>query len=728
MKHIRTMTAAIAIITAWTGPATAQSGDSEVETVDDSSAIVVTGSKTGARLRDLPAAVTVLAETDLEQARIESLSDLEQHVPNLMISRLGQVGENYISIRGISSSPTGVKRTAIYIDDVPYREIDNQALFDVEQVEVLRGPQGVLYGANTEAGAIVIRTRRPGDRLSARIEGGIEAFDGGVVFSTNAALSGPLSESVRGGLSIFASEGASHVSNLGAAIPVDERIRRVSARASLEADLAPGFTVRIQGSIKDVHAPGVFEEELLPMNRELYNALYSEAFNGGIVAGEYNTVQDVVKFYDETEYVGALNLQYDAGWARLISVSSYRLEKDDGLGAEADYTAYPLFNSGGRDRNEDVYQELRVLSPQGASFEWVGGLSYLRTRRTLSIAIQNTLEGETAPTYGAPQREGGEDYAVFGNVRIPLLDSKLHVAAGGRFEHSTRLLQTESQIFSVPDLGDFEVPGIDTTADFDIFLPRFAIDYRFADGLMLYANAARGWQPGGFNVDAFSAELDADYSGYEPETLWTYEIGGKGEALNGDLIWSVAAFYTKAKNWQEPNLILGEDGLAQSTSVIRSTAEVTSKGFEIEAALRPAAGLSLTGGFGYTDGRYGSYVFSAAQDFSDNRTTMTPRYNGSLAIDYENPAGWFAHSDLAMRGMTALNASNSASQSAYALLGLSAGYRGERYAVTLFGDNLTGKYYFAGQAFENPVFGDDGVRYAAIGEPRRFGIRVRMDW
>ena len=125
--------------------------------------VIVTGTRQDTPLSDAAVAVTVLSDQFLRDARIDSLRQIDDFVPNVQFNQLGQVGGTYVTIRGIESNPFIVNRAAVYIDGSPFRKLRDQALGSVEQVEVLRGPQGTLYGANTESGLIVIRTRAPSD-------------------------------------------------------------------------------------------------------------------------------------------------------------------------------------------------------------------------------------------------------------------------------------------------------------------------------------------------------------------------------------------------------------------------------------------------------------------------------------------------------------------------------------------------------------------------------------
>ena len=165
----------------------------DVMTVD---MIIVTGTRQDTRLADAPIAATVLTEQIIRDARIDSLRQIDDYVPNVQFNQLGQVGGTYVTIRGIESNPFIVNRAAVYIDGIPFRKLRDQALGAVEQVEVLRGPQGTLYGANTESGLIIIRTRSPSNDFEAEATGSLFTFNGDMGGEARLSFGGPLVKDV----------------------------------------------------------------------------------------------------------------------------------------------------------------------------------------------------------------------------------------------------------------------------------------------------------------------------------------------------------------------------------------------------------------------------------------------------------------------------------------------------------------------------------------------------
>lgn len=197
-------------------PAYAQTSSPQESTVLEE--IVVTGTRQDTRLADTPVAVTVLSEDFIRDARIESVRDIDDYVPNVQFNQLSQIGSTFVTIRGIESNPFIVNRAAVYVDGIPFREVQDQSLGFIEQVEVLRGPQGTLYGSNTESGLIVIRTRMPTDsfEMDASLTGTF--FGNGEGIDARFAAGGPLTSTLAGSVVVTHEEADSFLRNIASSI------------------------------------------------------------------------------------------------------------------------------------------------------------------------------------------------------------------------------------------------------------------------------------------------------------------------------------------------------------------------------------------------------------------------------------------------------------------------------------------------------------------------------
>jgi iron complex outermembrane receptor protein len=222
----------------------------------------------------------------------------------------------------------------------------------------------------------------------------------------------------------------------------------------------------------------------------------------------------------------------------------------------------------------------------------------------------------------------------------------------------------------------------------------------------------------------FGAELD--FGRYGKEVLWSYEVGAKAELLDRTLFIAGAAFLIDAPNWQEFNVLTTPTGEILSTNLITSNAAIRSQGFEVELQARPVDGLEFSLGAGYIDATYRRFQFSPTQDFAGNRVKLVPEIDVTSTIRYQHSSGWFLRGEARLSGRTALNPENTLFQNGVAVFGAQAGYENDRMTIRAFGSNLSNLRYFAGQAYTNFAFGNDGTFYAPLAPPRVVGVEAEL--
>lgn len=697
----------------------------DITTVDE---IVVTGTRQDTRLADAPIAATVLTEQFIRDARIDSLRQIDDYVPNVQFNQLGQVGGTYVTIRGIESNPFIVNRAAVYIDGIPFRKLRDQALGAVEQIEVLRGPQGTLYGANTESGLIVIRTRAPSNSFEAEATGSLFTFNGDMGGEARLSLGGPLIKDVLTGSFVASYNNAdSFVRNEASSIGERGAIRETFVQGKLRWTPNERLTVDLVTSAALLRAPGLYEQEFLPIDRARYDANYSAAFNGGRTSGRYTLLNDAPKRTVEDEYLVGGNVNYDFGGAVLDVNASWRSLSSDSQGTDLDLTAL-LGAAGASDDDETFWNfEARLSSPRGNKVQWVVGLNHYRSREDQILA---TLVGPGGLDDYSPaplQSSRSRDYAAFGQVTVPVL-ANVRLTGGLRYERAERDKNQLAGVLDLGPFGSFVFPAEDLNDSYEELLPKVSLDWRVNDGLLLYASAAKGWIPGGFNLGAATSAVTTDFARYGPETLWSYEVGAKLELLDRRLLLSGAAFIIDADNWQEYNVLVNAAGQAISTNLITSDAAIRSRGFEVELTGKLTPQLDLSASFGYVDSKYTDYRFSATQDFTGNKVKLVPEYDASLAASWRPWRGLFVRGEANATGRTPLNPENLATQDAVVLLNAQIGWETDRWTARLYVENLTDELVYTSSAYTNFAFGFDGTYYAGVGKPRIFGLQVSHKW
>lgn len=688
--------------------------------------VVVTAARRDQALADAPVAATVLTEGFARDARIRSLRQVDDYVPNVQFNQIGQVGGTYISIRGIESNPFVVNRAAVYIDGVPFRQPSDQALGDVQQIEVLRGPQGTLYGANSESGLILVTTRAPTETFEAEGLAGAYGFGNGEGYEGRLRLSGPIAgPDLTGALTLSYEKADSFVRNLASSIGERGEIENTFVQGRLRWTPTERTTVDAMGYVALQRAPGLYEQEFLPMDRALYDRLYA-GFNGAHKAGRYALIHDAPKNSDKDEYVLGVGLTHRLDWATLNLSGSWRDVDDLSFGTDLDMTAMPGAAGGHHVGEKHWNWEARLASPDGATVQWVVGLNHYRGRQTK--ALSSLIGAGTLDDYAwAPEQStGSRDYALFGQVTTPLSPS-VNLTGGLRYERAERDKVQLAGVLDLGPLGQFVSAAEDLDKSFEAVLPRVSLDWAPAEGLRLYASAAKGWVPGGFNLAATSLAVAGDFSRYDAETLWTYEVGAKRKLFGGRALLSAAAFYTKVDNWQEINVLYTASGQVASTTLVTSDAAITSKGFEIELTGKPTATLDLAASLGWVRARYDRYTFGL-ENLKGRKVKLTPEWDAALAASWRPWRGLFVRGELNGLGDTPLNAQNTANQGAVWRVNAQIGWETETWTARLYAENLTDKAVFVTSAYANSLFGNDGTWYAGVDAPRVVGIELTRRW
>lgn len=709
-------------------PAAAQKAEAPDETAgkDD---IVVTGTRRNTTLQDADVSVTVLDRETLNEARIRDVRQLDAIIPNVQFNESGQLGSTFISIRGIESNPFIVNRAAVYIDGIPFRELSNAVLNQVESIEVLRGPQATLYGANSESGLIVINTRAPGHHLVAEARTTVTAFDGGGGATVDGFLGGPLAgQGLSASVAFKLSQADSYLRNIQPG-QFAGRIGETFLQARLRWRPTDRLTVNATAYLLNTRAPGVFDQEYLPLDVGTYNRSYAGRYNGGRLIGPFTYINDVPKRTDERERVVGASAIYRLDYGQIETALSYRTLYTDARGLDVDFTALPT--GGGQDFKVKNFwnAEMRFVSPAGVPFTYILGVTHYRQddRRFLaSFTGTGTLDSfVAAPNQFAHAR----DWGVFASANwSPGALAGLTFGAGVRYDHAHR---ASAQTAGSLNLGGGTVIAYRDAAlsgGFDAVLPRFSVRYEPSSHLTFYANAAKGYIPGGFNLTAAQAGLSDDVLRYGSETMWSREVGYRWRSADNRIRLSGALFSIKADNWQEIQVSTDLQGKLISSDYIGADASIASRGFELEAQIEPAPRLTLTANLGYANARYRDLQVDATTNLRGRRVKLIPAYDGYLATRYQTTGGLFVRAELALSGEQSLESRADAVQGATQLVGLQFGYAGPRWSARAFVDNLTDVRRGTGMAFRNFTFGNDGNWYAPIGRSRQVGIEIGGKW
>ncbi|MBW4554306.1 MAG: TonB-dependent receptor [Aphanocapsa sp. GSE-SYN-MK-11-07L] len=657
--------------------------------------IIVTAEKRPENPQQVPISLTVLGQQQLQDADVNSIRDVAALTPNFFTS-VGDRSFNFQTIRGLGNS-NYLSRDAIsvYIDDVPYENIHQLLpgeLFDLERVEVLRGPQGTLYGRSSQAGVVNIISRPPTNFREIRIGGGYGNYNQRQV---QLSVSDALIEdklAFRFGGAYSAQDGFTENVLLGEdANPQDSLFGRASILWTPAQDLTVSFNA-FSGRNQDG------DNTFVPITQ----------------ADRFRNASNIPGSLDVSINTQALKIAYEGAE---VNVTSITARNQTGLtySQDTDYTPEDLLRSQADIPSTIWSQEIRVQSPKTAErFRWLVGGYYQSRSFDLFLFTEYT---PLVSSLGFPVGISTTDaqfqqytYAVFGQVEVQPIKA-LTLTAGLRYERFTESLDRNS--FFKDSVSGVTPTGLslqDSTISGNILLPRLAIQYRFNPNFAIYGSAARGYKPGTQN---FSADTLANLF-VSPEKLWSYEVGLKSTWLNNRITANLALFWSNVDDYQ----VLLTDTTGLSSFI--ANGGVTTKGLELELSAKPLKGLDLMAGFGYTDARFTEYTNPlSGQNFNGNRLTYAPEFTLNLGVQYRSPSGFFGRVDVQGIGTYFFDDANILRQNPLALVNTRIGYEWKQVGIYFFVNNIFDKEYIT-TAFSG-IFAD----LASYGNRRTFGVQVR---
>lgn len=721
--------------------------------------VIVQGQKRPRTMLETDISATVLSSSDIEDLRLRDLRRLDDVVPNVQFAQGSQVSPVFATIRGIESNPAIVNRAAIYIDGIPFRELSNAVLDQIESIEVLRGPQSTLYGANSEAGLFIINSRQPQDSFETELRLDASVYNDDY-YAYNASLfaGGPLIEDrLLGSIVLSYSDEDSYLQNPFAPDVSTAKIRDTFIQGRLTYLPTETLTIKVSGYVLDVEAPGLYEGAFAPFDTAAFDdniafdpftgtvlGPFQTLFHEGREIGDWEFFSDTPQRTDERDIVAGVSLTQELELGKLDFAVSYSNLDADSFGIDIDFSAFPLQTGFANDELTVWSSEVRYTSPDSEVFEYLIGLSYYEDERVSerNVTFADPFNGGFLPFSPIPELFAeSEDYAAFGSMSFGLGIEGLRATVGLRYDNATRRASQEGYeiVFGQDVLVLLDASG-ETT--FEQWIPRFALNYEVSDALSAYASASSGYIPGGFNIAASADPTVAeDIFQYDQEEIWNYEIGLKTIFADGKGYLNASVFYIESDGWQEVQLLTDpETGSITTPTFLSSDADIVSRGFEIETVYSPTENLKLSMSLGYTDAEYKNFDFEVGvrgqvalvEDLSGSQVKLVPEYDLNLAALYNFPWGGYLRAELYRQGDMPLEErsreldplTGRAEQEAVTRYNLYAGYENDQYSVSLFAENVTDERVFSGLAFQNLFFGFDGTFYGPLDAPRVVGIQL----
>jgi iron complex outermembrane receptor protein len=712
--------AAIAI----TAPAAAQDTQaSEAESPD----IVVTAMKRSESLQDVPISVSAIGGDVLQKGRVTQVDELVTRVANLQLTSI--VGDNtpIFALRGVSMSDYSLNQAspvATYYDEVYKGNFAflGIAMYDLERVEVLRGPQGTLYGKNTTGGAVnlISRTAELGD-TSGYLNFGYGNYDRidvngavNVAIGQNTALrlAGTFAradgwfENVVPGKRDLA--GVDEWAVRGTLVTEPSDRMRVTLRLSASRQTPTNYGIYAQP--EDINRPGLKRRQIAAnIDRDRLAKTLS----------------------------AALTVDYDlSDKLTLTSISSYDYGKlsfyEDTDGTAGQLLEIPYF-----DRARQFAQDLRLSTDTGGPFDFILGLYYNREKvfNRTTFEIGKDIDSDGLPGITANDCAVGlplgclfrnsfnqvkDSYAVYADGSYDLTDS-FTLRGGLRFTHDKGAQRNfEANALGVDgSLIANLIPRTTLRYSQDNLSGKIGVDYKLGDGDLLYASFSRGYRAPSFNAQAFFDPSELSVA--KPEEVTSYEVGAKTQFLDRVVTLNLAAFYYDYKNQQFINV-----DPASAAQTLLNIPKSRIYGGEADLTIRPSRDFTVQAGIGLLSTKIQRGTVSGV-DVSGNRLSNAPRFTANASVDWtvaDGDAGRFSiHPTIAYQTNQFFEVLNvpRLRQSGYALLSGRIDWQSAngRYTVSVWGKNLTNKFYFTSRVDLLAGFGFD---YNHVGAPRTYGV------
>ncbi|WP_244996911.1 TonB-dependent receptor [Rhodospirillum rubrum] len=663
------------------GPSQAQEMDSEDidarKKVIELESLTITANKRDQKINEVDGSVLVRDGKDLEKAHVTTVADLERVFPGLMIQSRGSRSYANFSLRGVNSPDFYNPSIQVYVDGVPQDStFFTQELVNVERVELLRGPQGTLYGGNAYAGVINIVSRKPDNAVKGMV-GGMVSTAGG---ETETSLAGPVvRDALYGGLSAKWSQAFGRIDD--------------TLTGKDDIDSSKGGMVRGQlryaptGSPWDITAAGQYDH--LVSNEEIpvedpHKLVYSSALYG-------------IPEYTRKVTTGSVNASYEFDRGTLSSLTSYQ---DRSLERFAYAMEQPEFQT-------TLSQEVRyAFGDKDGPLDGVVGAFFKDTDFTRKTAQYYTYQGPSENAVAS------RSYALFGEM-TQALTPVLDVTGGLRYSYDTSEIDFTRQGASFYPALDFE-----NSADFHNVSMKLALGWQINEDNRVYGLISRGYKPGGFNHAVMSA---ADRQAFDNETSTNYELGWHGTVVEDRLWVNASAYLIEAENKQ---IYVTADSMT-GLQALRNLGDSRSYGLEVDVTARPLDSVQVTLG-----GTFGRSVFVSStdpvtgEDYDGKTLPYAPDYTLNAAIEYTLPLSSFP-GEISLRGAgryvsaSYFDPSNSLKQDGYPVLDLSVNLATDTgIKVAVFADNI------ADQGYRTYSYSAGATTYSTAGQGRTVGMRA----
>ncbi len=731
-----------------------------VRVVDADQIVVLSSAKETNALWKMPAATSLMTPSKINDRRIASVVDISTYVPNLFIPDYGSAMTTPIYLRGVGARSSS-QSVGMYVDNIPYmnKNTFDFEFSDVQYIEVLRGPQGTLYGRNAMGGIINVYTLSPLDYQGAKISVGAGNYGS---YEAKGSYSFKVRENIGISASAYYDRTEGYFRNLTTGARADSS-GAAGGRLKLEWQINPRLKASLTGTYdytdQNAFPYGAYDKTTGAINAVAYNDRGTYLRNMSTNSLRFEYVTDKVMFTSNTGHQ----------WLC------------DNMWMDQDFTPKSVFTINQRQKEIGVNQEFAVRSVGHKNYQWSAGAfgfyTNLKTHGDVTFK-QDGIKDVLQPVFTELYENGTMPLLLkITDTEIPNPGFYVTPEAGAAIFHQSTFnnLFTDGLSLTLGLRVDYEKQWLDyntsMTVNFDGYrppvprpiasmpvssalegsvsqdywqwLPKVALEYQCSPGVMTYLTAAKGYRAGGYNIQMFSEVIQEQISGsrpggggasgpdinstvaYKPEVTWNYEFGTRAELFDKTTKLEVALFYMDIRDVQLTQFVAGGSG-----RILTNAGKAYSYGADLTLSVRPVTGLTLDLNYGFNHAILRDYNTGEVDDqgnpvgdYSGNYIPYVPQNTLALGASYSlNLKGWLSQISVAAQytaaGKIYWNEANDASQSFYGTVNGKLTLRHEFARLELWGRNLLNADY---GAFYFKSFGNE---FMQRGAPVTFGANL----
>ena len=656
--------------------------------------ITVSANKVEENIQNVPQSITVIDENMIEEKGIKNIADVINEIPNMYISPSHGGAVNF---RGLNTSMfTNNNPVVIYIDGIPTtdRNSFDVSMQNIERIEVLRGPQGTLYGKDAIGAVINVITKQPTNTTFGNI---------GMEYGNNKYMLGKfnINTPIIKNKLFF---------NLNGVISSDDGwvTNTYNGDDDASKENKKRFSTSLLYNINDQLSTKIILKKEKTKNywgndQGIANAVSLSEFSRDRAQ---NTSFDMLSLEKNDIDSQSLKVRYDADKYIIEAVTTHKKTDFDSI-FDGDFTSGTMFDGSymQRDSITDTYTgEIRILSNNNEEIRWIGGVYTDIEEKKYDPYSVNYYFGGAPYMYGnAVSTTNSNTQAVFAQTMIPL-NEQMELTLGGRYQKISKEIDMTVYSSSSPT---FE---FDAKKTWDIFIPKVALAYKLNKNFTSFASISKGYMPGGFN--SYASSTNEKQNSFEPQQSVNYEIGIKGSFDN--VIVTASLFRMDIKDIHVYRQELGN-------YYTDNADKAHSQGLELDFTYFPYENLEISGAFGFIDTKYDSYN-AGDYDFSGEKIENTPSHTANLSMVYSHPQGFYARGDLKNQGSLTFyddRQKEFLKNSGYSIVDVKLGYKFGTWDIYGYVNNLTDREYIT-YYNSNSI-----VSLASFGDSRTFGLGAR---